>query len=389
MFAKLFILFVLLNIHSVLKSKTTDTINIKVSSMGHILLPVSIDGNNNGYMIFDTGASKTCLQIEVAEKLKIKTIGKTNVRYAGKNEEAIQPIFSIGSRLSINNLSFRNLKIYGIDLSHNDYYNCEGIIGIIGMDIIRLGVWNFLVEQDVVIFNTSFNYKSEDLKKYQKIKLHTKRHDGGRPYANIKTGRWKKHKFLFDTGFNSILTIRNSEINKFTNRKKLGNGKALSSSGLRISEPSYFETGYLDNLKIGTIFFKELQYLSFDTRSDILGVHFLNNYPFIFDGKSLTLYIREISAKNLDDVDKYPFRIRLLSGEIVVTTIFLDETKSFNKNINLYDRITEVNEEPIYKISDISCERYDILTKMFSKQSVKKIKFISLEGKEFIWESEH
>ena len=106
----------------------------------------------------------------------------------------------------------------------------------------------------------------------------------------------------------------------------------------------------LNNIKIGTIFFKELQYFSFDTRSDILGINFLNNSPFIFDGKSLTLYIRESSAEISDNWDKYPFRVRLLNGEIVVTAIIFDESNSHNKKLNLYDRIIEVNEAPVNKL---------------------------------------
>ena len=243
MFTKLFILFVLFNIHSGLKSETRDTINIKVSSRGHILLPVSIDGKKNGYMIFDTGASNTCIQPEEAEKLNLKAIGKTNVSYSGKNQSAIQPMFSLGSRLSIKNLSFKNLFVYGIDLSHNDHYNCDSVFGIIGMDIIRLGVWEFLLDQNIVIFNKSFNYTTKDLKEYQSIKLHTPRGGGGRPYLYIKTGRWKKHRFLFDTGFNSILSIRNSELKKYKTRKIFAKGEAFGSSGLGISKPSYFETG--------------------------------------------------------------------------------------------------------------------------------------------------
>ena len=107
----------------------------------HFELKASINGVK-GRFILDTGASNSCVDIECAEKFKLK-LNDSDTKAAGAGGIGMETKIAHENVLQIKKWKFKNASIVLLDLSHVNTalteHKADAVDGIIGADILDKG----------------------------------------------------------------------------------------------------------------------------------------------------------------------------------------------------------------------------------------------------------
>ena len=186
---QLIVLFFLLFASQYIYSQTRDTIRFE-TIFGLIKIPVVINGNVH-YFLFDTGSEPTVLRNDISGGLK-KSFFRRRLIFDSHNKFAIQPIYTVPS-FRIGNSELTNLRM--ISFKNSQFFNCMGVEGILGIDVIKKFDW-------IIDFDKKYLIKLEpgdtltDLAGFLPVEFYAK---GNRPRIKLKIGdKWLD--FLFDSG---------------------------------------------------------------------------------------------------------------------------------------------------------------------------------------------
>ncbi len=110
-------------------------VDIRRAPTQHQLVKATINGEDVGWFIFDSGAGTEVLSLKVAEKLKLESFGKIPVRGVGGLVESgyYQP-----SSLTLGPLTVDKPLFIGLDISMLDQYMGVPVAGIIGYGVLGL-----------------------------------------------------------------------------------------------------------------------------------------------------------------------------------------------------------------------------------------------------------
>ena len=107
----------------------------------HFELKASINGVK-GRFILDTGASNSCVDIQLAEKFKLK-LNDSETKAAGAGGIGMETKIAHENVLQIKKWKFKNASIVLLDLSHVNTalteHKAQAVDGIIGADILDKG----------------------------------------------------------------------------------------------------------------------------------------------------------------------------------------------------------------------------------------------------------
>jgi predicted aspartyl protease len=178
--------------------------------------------------IIDTGSSETSLSQQLIDELNIQIVGKDIVSdgLAKCSEEYTY------SNISINNISFNNIKSYIMDFSMIRNRLCD-INGIIGVNLMKHCVWQ--IEEGKIIFTDNIKNLSYSSFNQQKFQLSSV------PLVKVKLRNNIDCEMILDLGDNTLVAF-DKESTLYIRKKEVVKGWGqYYSTAYRQSEQDTFK----------------------------------------------------------------------------------------------------------------------------------------------------
>ncbi len=218
----------------------------------HIYLKVKINGSSPLSFLLDTGAGANCLDLTIAQKLGIQTIGKVEAKGVGGSADAS---FLQVDSIVVGNLTLLDQKMASIQLSPLGRFDGMEIDGILGYDFLN----RFVVGIDYV--NQMLSIGEPDSFAYsgagEKIPITI---EGNTPQLIAKVDGEYEATFRIDTGSRSSLDLHAPFVREHDILKKYPK---------YVEAPGGFGVGGASKVVIGRI--KSLQISNFVISSPVCG----------------------------------------------------------------------------------------------------------------------
>lgn len=127
--------------NNILLRKGYAKIKLKKINTNHFELKAKLNGVK-GRFILDTGASNSCIDINLAEKFKL-AVKDSETKAAGAGAIGMETKISTKNIIEINRWKHQNFTVVLLDLNHVNTalteHHAEAVDGIIGADILEKG----------------------------------------------------------------------------------------------------------------------------------------------------------------------------------------------------------------------------------------------------------
>ena len=129
------------SLKKVLRKKKYVRVKLKKIKTNHLQLQAKINGVK-GNFILDTGASNSCVGLDLADHFKLIT-EESEIKAAGAGATDMETKKSVNNVLQIGKWKSHKSNLVLFDMSHVNtaltLHNAEKVQGIIGADILELG----------------------------------------------------------------------------------------------------------------------------------------------------------------------------------------------------------------------------------------------------------
>jgi len=307
----LFLLFTLL-IHDFTFAQTRDTIRFE-NVVGLIIIPVLIDGKVHNFL-FDTGGECTVIREDVVAKLDKTNCSKEELNDAF-NKVTIQSKCTVKS-FSIGTSDLNNLSI--VSFPNSALFNCMGVEGIIGVDVIQQFDWLIDFNNHYIIkIDTSYIVKG--LNDYVAIDFYKNKL---RPRIKLKIGN-KIVDFLFDSGANESL-IHKKSYKKIKNQIIKSYNQVSSISGVNSTDKLSKELVFLVNTQPNNLNLKKYD-VSFSTVSNgenRIGNAFWGHNQIFFSWTKNKLLFKPVDTEKKK---AYGITLKMINDTMTVNTLIYTE----------------------------------------------------------------
>ena len=130
-----------MNLHNILLRKGYVKIKLKKINTNHFELKAKVNGIS-GKFILDTGASNSCIDVNLAEKFNLQ-VQDSDTKAAGAGAIGMETKITSKNKLKLGKWRYNNFNIVLFDLTHVNMalteHNADEIDGIIGADILEKG----------------------------------------------------------------------------------------------------------------------------------------------------------------------------------------------------------------------------------------------------------
>ena len=130
-----------MNLKDILKRKGYVKINLKKINTNHFEVKAFIN-NVKVRFILDTGASNSCVAMNLAEKFEL-SLEDSNTKAAGAGAIGMDTMVSSSNEIKLGQWNFKNFNLVLLDLSHVNTalteHDADAVDGIIGADILEKG----------------------------------------------------------------------------------------------------------------------------------------------------------------------------------------------------------------------------------------------------------
>ena len=305
------------------------------------LVPVTINGKTYNF-VFDTGAMLV-ISDKLYKKLSLPIIGrKTITGSSGENRK--MRCISLPT-LNLQELTFVDTQ--GVVFHEDsDFFECLGIDGIIGGNMLRNFIVHFDEQNEHIIITNDIKNISINKKEYLKMKLSKY----GNPFITITLRKGEKsmpHRVLFDSGQNAFFvmsTIAYLWSNGLADTvDKIAESEGSSAFGVHGLEPK--QQNILLNvpgLVVGKTTFNNVIINTTHFSYSRIGAELFRYGKTTLDFKKKRFYFEPYDNINTDELSKYPPSIgsTLQNNKRVVGIIW---DKSLESQINLGDEILSIN----------------------------------------------
>ena len=130
-----------MKLNNILLRKGYTKIKLKKINTNHFELKATINGVK-GRFILDTGASNSCVDINLDDKFKL-VVKDSETKAAGAGAIGIETKISSKNKLKLKGWCYKNCHIVLLDLTHVNTalteHKAEAVDGIIGADVLEKG----------------------------------------------------------------------------------------------------------------------------------------------------------------------------------------------------------------------------------------------------------
>lgn len=314
-----------------------DTIPISFSN-GRILLPVEVDGREHRF-VFDTGCSCGLLFTDKAVSLKKGGL----FSFAFVSDAAGHVKLTRKKRLPNLRIGTLRVKRYPVIISPpnsmmRQEYDCQNIVGCIGGDLfdkkrmvkidVRRG--EMVVSDDPTLFAGESGFR---------IPFETEMHV---PYVMVKTRADKERRYMFDTGFPGIITVRAKDLLSIDTLDT-----ALGATNAGIYGQTHSQSIakiHLDSISIGGCVFRDITTNVQSSNSSSIGSLFLKYGTMVIDYIHHEIiyqpyeYDRGITIGN-----QYHNVVLMFDGSHYKVTLVWEDTDAWRRGIRVGDRLTHID----------------------------------------------
>ncbi len=314
-----------------------DTIPITFSN-GRILLPVEVDGREHRF-VFDTGCSCGLLFTDKAVSLKKGGL----FSFAFVSDAAGHVKLTRKKRLPNLRIGTLRVKRYPVIISPpnsmmRQEYDCQNIVGCIGGDLfdkkrmvkidVRRG--EMVVSDDPTLFAGESGFR---------IPFETEMHV---PYVMVKTRADKERRYMFDTGFPGIITVRAKDLLSIDTLDT-----ALGATNAGIYGQTHSQSIakiHLDSISIGGCVFRDITTNVQSSNSSSIGSLFLKYGTMVIDYIHREIiyqpyeYDRGITIGN-----QYHNVVLMFDGSHYKVTLVWEDTDARRRGIRVGDRLTHID----------------------------------------------
>jgi predicted aspartyl protease len=214
------VILIMIFIHNSGFSQNVDIIKFE-SVLDLIKIPIQINGKVH-FFIFDTGAEGTAIRDDIAQSLD-KTGCTIDTLVDTHNNEILQTKFMVSS-LNIGNSDIKDVSL--ITFPKSSLFNCIGVEGVIGIDIISRFDW--LIDfQNHTLCKIDTGYMLKGLDNYTALSFYK---TGSSPRIKLKVNE-RNIDFLFDSGANKN-NIDSSDYEAIKDKIKKSYDKITNTNGI-------------------------------------------------------------------------------------------------------------------------------------------------------------
>ncbi|MBC5835235.1 hypothetical protein G6N05_14775 [Flavobacterium sp. F372] len=312
--------------------------------------------NESGIFLFDTGAqSSALLDSMFLQKINKNNDLKKGTKIVGANGVTIQSYNFVSSTANSGFFTSKNKIFRFIKILKQKTKYCNEVhpnnIGIIGIDFIENSELPVLLDFEksrIEILNKDFTFQNYT-KSSAKIKTL-----GSKIILPLVINN-KKIDFLFDTGNNGGLIIKNEDFKSSKQPNVEFNTLIETVNGISSQKiKSYYNAD---------IIFNETEKINckisvFDNlHINTLGIKFIKKFNWIFDFKNNVVYFKKINNIENTDIEIPPFTIQSIAVNSKLLVGFKLNTD--NNNFNINDEIISVNNNII--TPENVCEMQNLL----------------------------
>lgn len=312
--------------------------------------------NESGIFLFDTGAqSSALLDSMFLQKINKNNELKKGAKIVGANGVTIQSYNFVSSTANSGFFTSKNKIFRFIKILKQKTKYCNEVqpnnIGIIGIDFIENSELPVLLDFEkskIEILNKDFTFQNYT-KSSAKIKTL-----GSKIILPLVINN-KKIDFLFDTGNNGGLIIKNEDFKSSKQPNVEFNTLIETVNGISSQKiKSYYNAD---------IIFNETEKINckisvFDNlHINTLGIKFIKKFNWIFDFKNNVVYFKKINNIENTDIEIPPFTIQSIAVNSKLLVGFKLNTD--NNNFNINDEIISVNNNII--TPENVCEMQNLL----------------------------
>lgn len=333
------ILLVVLSLWMAVASFATQADTIPITfSQGRILLPVEVDGREHRF-VFDTGCSCGLLFTDKAVSLKKGGL----FSFAFVSDAAGHVKLTRKKRLPNLRIGTLRVKRYPVIISPpnsmmRQEYDCQNIVGCIGGDLfdkkhmvkidVRRG--EMVVSDDPTLFAGESGFR---------IPFETEMHV---PYVMVKTRADKERRYMFDTGFPGIITVRAKDLLSIDTLDT-----ALGATNAGIYGQTHSQSIakiHLDSISIGGCVFRDITTNVQSSNSSSIGSLFLKYGTMVIDYIHHEIiyqpyeYDRGITIGN-----QYHNVVLMFDGSHYKVTLVWEDTDAWRRGIRVGDRLTHID----------------------------------------------
>lgn len=316
--------------------------------LGLIIIKVHIEGNDYDFL-FDTGAPNV-VTLELGEKLKLKSAGKSYTR--GSQGERHRVDYANIDKLQIGGLNYTNTTAAIMDFSKSVTIECMDIDGILGANVMRNSVWQIDYErQEITITNSTDSlFFSNNLDTIPFTVKHT-----GTPMIDVQIGNIIQKRVTLDTGSGGHIDLNYDTYKKALKRQPdmpITSGFGNSSSGIYgMGQPDtlfYFKP---DSVTIGTVdMLDKIIYASKGRTSSTLGTRFFEHYKITLDWGRNQLVLDSVSEYGNTQLKSFGYKPKYADDAIRVGFLYADSPTG-SAGLSLNDPILKIDSTDLTKVT--------------------------------------
>ncbi len=333
-----------------LKSKNFVTSVPYIMKNQKIIIDVEINGKTYKFL-FDTGAPNM-IATEILKDVEFKTLKTINVRDVNNDKERMQMV-SI-DELKLGDAIYKKSTAITIKKSENMVFQCFGIDGIIGSNLIR----NSIVRIDAIKKELQFSDRLDllDIPEFAKSAEMVFKDNQSSPFIKVHLlgNNWKRgHEYaMFDSGMGGLfdLAVGNLAVyQKDTLFSDIWSGTGSSSIGLFAETNKQKEYRVLiPALSIGDGHLLNLTTISTVSKKSRFGAEILDYCSMTLDYKNKNFYF-EWKADSMDvNEPQYDFTPTLFEGKMAVGSVW---TESLSEKLEYGDLILKFNDIDVSNIN--------------------------------------
>ena len=340
---------------------------------GKIIIPAIIEGNTYHFLL-DTGAPNL-ISFDLYKKIKSKSIKTITIKDANNKRMKMQivamPFITIGD------ITFKNTPTIVNHKSTNFIFDCFEVDGIIGSNLLRNTIIQFLPKTKTIKISSDTNKIKYNENEAMNLSLHGKQSS---PYIKINLqGRDSVKEFvLFDTGMKGFYDLSKRKYDDFKSKDvfiKLD--EAIGTESIGLFGPSNKKKQYrlnIPQIKVGNTVFKNVFITTTSAKNSRIGSDILKYGSVILDYKNKK-FVFQPFQESVDLNEKIlGISFIVIDDQLVVGMVWEDKLKS---EISFGDTIVSINGVDFKEIS--VC---DIITKesIFKKNDTLNIEFENNKG---------
>jgi hypothetical protein len=304
---------------------------------GLLIVPVTIKGKMYNF-IFDTGASMV-ISDKLYKELKPCSILRINMGDASGNRKKTKGILL--PKIHLQEITFRNTP--GVVLHEdNKWFECLGIDGIIGSNMLRKSVIQFDEQNKQIIITDNIKKLFLQTNESQEVKPSFWQSN---PYINITLQKKENsavYNVLFDTGDNGFFTLSLNELNGSVVDTIAESEGSFASGAHGFYKKQYHLLLRIPEFVVSGLILTNVIITTTQSKNSRIGNKLLQYGKTTLDYKKKRFYFESYENIKTDELSEMPRAVGLtVQNNKMVVGIIWD--KQLESQINFGDEILSIN----------------------------------------------